>query len=234
MPPDSTIAKLVEKQMRNWELTRQQHLEIEERGPQIPVADFVTVSQAVGSAGGQVARQLAQRLGWPLFDKEILQHMAGDDQVRTRLYEKMDQRDTSWLESMMRNLLQGEYRKEDYPYRLSEAVLALARQGPAVFLGRGADFILPPDRGLRIRILAPHEVRVATYAQQNQCDQETARTEIARAEHEREEFFRRCFGQPKVDPTRFDLMINLGRMSPDEAVEVILAALRLRGVQITD
>jgi len=233
MSSDSTVAKLVEKQMRNWEIARQQRFELEEGQPQAPVAHFVTVSQAVGSTGEQVARQLAERLGWPLFDKEILQHMAGDDQVRTRLYEKMDERDTNWLQHMIRNLLQGEYRKEDYFYRLSEAVLALARQGPAVFVGRGADFVLPQDRGLRVRFLAPHEARVATYAQQNQCDRQTARTEIARAEREREVFFRRCFGKPKADPTRFDLLINLGRMSPDEAIAVILAALRLRGVPVT-
>jgi cytidylate kinase len=232
MPPDSTIAKLVEKQMRNWELARQQRLEIEEGHPQTPVAHFVTISQAVGSTGEQVARKLAKRLGWPLFDKEILQHMAGDDQVRTRLYEKMDERDTSWLEHMIRNLLQGEYRQEDYFYRLSEAVLALARQGPAVFLGRGADFVLPQDRGLRVRLLAPEDFRTVMYARQHQCDTDTARAEIARIEREREDFFRRCFRKHRADPTRFDLMINLGRMSHDEAVEMILAALRLRGVRV--
>jgi cytidylate kinase len=158
--------------------------------------------------------------------------MAGDDQVRTRLYEKMDERDTNWLESMIRNLLQGEYRKEDYLYRLSEAVLALARQGPAVFLGRGADFVLPQDRGLRVRLMAPDETRIGMYAKQHNCDEDTARAEIARIEREREDFFRRCFGKMRADPTRFDLMVNLGRMSQPEAVEVILAALRLRGVQV--
>ena len=229
---DSNTAKLVEKQMRNWEITRQQRLEVEEGPRDEEVADFVTISQAVGSTGEEVARKLAERLGWPLFDKEILQHMAGDDQVRTRLYEKMDERDTNWLEHMIRNLLQGEYRKEDYSYRLSEAVLALARQGPAVFLGRGADFILPQDRGLRVRLLAPDDFRIAAYAQREQCDEEAARKEIARVEREREDFFRRCFGKLRADPTRFDLMINLGRMSHDEAIEVILTTLRLRGVRV--
>lgn len=229
---DSNTAKLVEKQMRNWEITRQQRLEVKEGPREEEVADFITISQAVGSTGEEVARKLAERLGWPLFDKEILQHMAGDDQVRTRLYEKMDERDTNWLEHMIRNLLQGEYRKEDYSYRLSEAVLALARQGPAVFLGRGADFILPQDRGLRVRLLAPDEFRIAAYAQREQCDEETARKEIARVEREREDFFRRCFGKLRADLTRFDLMINLGRMSHDEAVEVMVIALRQRRARI--
>jgi len=230
VPADSDISKLVEKQMRNWEITQQQRLEIEKRGAEKEVEDFVTISRAVGSRGTEVARRLAQRLGWPLFDKEILQHMAGDDQVRARLYEEMDERDTSWLESVLRWLLKGEFRKEDYFHRLSETVLAIARQGPAIFLGRGVDFILPQDRGLRVRFLAPEESRVREYARQNQCDEKVARGRIARIEHERSEFIRRFFGKTKADPLRFDLILNLGRVSQDDAVELIVTALRLRGV----
>jgi len=232
MPTGSDIARLVERQMRNWEIARQQRLEAEQRPAAEQVADFVTISRAVGSQGGEVAQQLAQRLGWPLFDKELLQHMAGDDQVRARLYETMDERDTSWLESMLRWLLHGELRREDYFYRLSETVLALARQGPAVYLGRGVDFILPQDRGLRVRILAPEEMRVRHYARQHACDLRTARAEIARLEREREDFIRQYFGRPKADPTRFDLLLNLGRVPIPEAVELIVTALRLRGAAV--
>jgi cytidylate kinase len=158
--------------------------------------------------------------------------MAGDDQVRARLYEKMDERDTSWLESVLRWLLQGEFRKEDYFHRLSETVLALARQGPAIFLGRGMDFILPQDRGLRVRLLAPEETCIREYARQNQCDEKSAQARIERIERERAEFIRQCFGKTKADPLRFDLILNLGRVSQDDAVELIVKALRLRGVSV--
>ena len=233
MHPDSATAKLVEKQMRNWEITRQQRLDVEkEVRHERQVADFITVSRAVGSTGTQVAQQLAERLGWPLFDKEILQHMAGDDHVRARLYEDMDERDTNWLESALRWLLQGEFRTEDYFYRLSETVLALARQGPAIFLGRGVDFVLPPDRGLRVRFLAPETTRISEFARQNQCDERAAQARIEEIERERTEYVRRYFGKVKADPARFDLLINLGRVSQDEAVELVLTALRLRRVEL--
>ena len=225
------INKLVEKQMRNWEIARRQGTEVEETCAETPVADFVTISRAVGTVGAQVAEQVAQRLGWPLFDKEILRYMAENDQVRARLYERMNQRDTSWLESMMRNLLQGDYRKEDYFYRLSETVLTVARQGPAVFLGRGADLVLPRERGLRVRFIAPLEVRIAAYADEHGCSPEAARIEIARIEHEREVLFSRQFGHRKADPTRFDLLINLGQISHGESVEIILTCLQQRGVR---
>ena len=232
MSTDSNIARIVERQMRNWEIARQQHPQVEHDKDQQQVHDFVTISREVATGGAAVATRLGERLGWPVFDKEILQHMAGDDQVRTRLYEKLDERDTNWLESALHWLLQGEFRIEDYFHRLSETVLALARQGPAILLGRGADLILPKSRGLRVRLLAPEEDRVSEYARRHQCDEKTARDQIERTAHERAEFTRRHFGKAADELTRFDLVLNLGRLSHDDAVELIVTALRLRGVQL--
>jgi cytidylate kinase len=228
MPADSTVAKLVEKQMRNWELARRQVRRVERRPEEKQVEDFITISREVGAGGAAVAQRLGDQLGWPVFDKEILRHMAKDDQVRTRLYEKMDERDANWLESVLRWLLEGEFRKEDYFHRLSETVLALARQGPGIFLGRAADRVLPQDRGLRVRLVAPEEQRVAEFAQRNQCDEDAARDRISDLERERTEFTRRHFDQADDAPLRFDVVLNRGRFSVDETVEVISAALRLR------
>ena len=80
-----------------------------------------------------------------------------------------------------------------------ESVLALARQGPAIFLGRAADLILPHDRGLRVRLLAPEETRVSEHARQGGCDEDAARTSIGTVEQERTDFIRHHF-------TRTDLV----------------------------
>lgn len=232
MPADTTVAKLVEKQMRNWELARQQRIGLEEGRAERQVADFVSVSREVAAGGKRFAQTLAERLRWPIFDKDLLTHMAEDDQVRARLYEHMDERDAGWMESMLRWLLQGEFRREDYVLRLSETVLALARHGHAVFLGRGAELILPQDRGLRMRLIAPEDMRLREYARRSGCDEKTARARLARLEHERAEFVRRAFGCDPADWARFDLILNLGRMSLGDAVELAITALRMRGVAL--
>ena len=85
------IDRLVERQMRNWELAKSQPLT--SGHPESEMNDFITVSQAVGSGGGAIAQQLADRLGWPLFDKDLLLAMARDDAVRARIYASMDERD---------------------------------------------------------------------------------------------------------------------------------------------
>lgn len=232
MSADSTIAAAVEKQMRNWELSRQQRVEVRKTPEKTPeAADFVTISRRVGIAGVAIAQKLGERLGWPVFHKEILQHMAEDDDVRQRLYEKMDERDTNWIESVLRWLLQGEFRKEDYFVRLSETVLALARQGPAIFLGRGVDLILPRERGLRVWLFASEDTRVGEYARQRGLDKKMARAEMRRIDADREVFIRNQFNVDPADPTRFDVLLNLDRFGPDDVIEMIVATLGRRGVE---
>jgi len=219
--------------MRNWELlARAQRAADEPRTdkPARGVFDFVSISREIGSGGFEVAATLGERLGWPVFDKQILQAMAGDDKVRARLYEAMDERDETWLESVMRWLMQGELRRDDYFHRLSETVLALARQSHAVFLGRGTDLILPREAGLRVRIVAPEKQRVQTLARRNGWDAKAAAAELERIGAERTDFIRNHFGKDEADPLRFDLTLNTGRMTPAQAVELIVYVLRRRGV----
>ncbi len=227
----SDLAKIVERQMRNWELARAQRLEVQPEAEDADVMDFVAISRSVGSGGGAVAAALGEKLNWPVFDREILQAMAGDDQIRARLYEQMDERDTTWLESSLRWLIQGEFRKEDYYHRLSETMLALARRGPAVFLGRAADLILPASRGLRVRITASEERRGEELAGRLNVTPALARAEVERIDRERAEFRRNRYGKSANAMERFDLMVNMDAFTVDQAVELIHSALRMRGLK---
>jgi len=223
------IAKLVERQMRNWELARTQRVvEAEPHGK--AVEDFIAVSRAVGAGGAKIAARLGEALDWPVFDKEILQAMADDDRIRAQLYDSMDERDMGWFEETFRVLAQSEFRKNDYFHRLTRTILALARQSRAIFLGRGADLILPASHGFRVRLTASRKVCARTYAEQRQMDADQARAEVERIETDRAEFIRRHFGIDATGQTRYDLIINLERFSPEQAIDLILAALKMRGI----
>ena len=115
-PRDAAAARLVERQMRNWELARAQRLSVP--APQRKeVEDFIAVSRAVGAGGVEVAARLGEALSWPVFDREILDVMAGDDEMRRQVYASMDERDMSWFEETASSLLQPEVVKNDYFHR---------------------------------------------------------------------------------------------------------------------
>lgn len=221
------IGRIVERQMQNWEFARaQRHEPI--RGQTAPdVCDFVSVSRTVASGGGEVARLLAERLKWPLFDREILREMARSDRTRGTLYERLDERDVSWLEQTLRAIIVAPFQRDDYFHRLTETVLALARNAPAVFLGRGCDLMLTRDRGLRVQITASLKKRIQTFALRTNTPEALAAPEVERIDRERAEFRRQHFGDTANDAARHDLVVVMDRFAPAQAVELIVAAMKL-------
>jgi hypothetical protein len=223
----SGIARLIEKQLRSWEQARMQRLKTP--GPRKPeVEDFICISRMVGVDGHGIAAALGEKLHWPVFGRELLDTMAGDDAIRQRIYANMDQRDLNWWEESLRAVMDKGFVRNDYFRRLCETVLSLARQGNSVFLGRGADLILPKDRGFRVRLIASAENRIESHARTTGMDPESAKQEVEQIERHRAEFFVHRFGVEASDPLRHDLVLNLDRWSFQDAVTLILDARALR------
>ena len=58
------------------------------------------------------------------------------------------------------------FTESDYLRHLVRTVAALGERGAAVILGRGSVFILPPERALRVFLVAPREHRLERIAKQ--------------------------------------------------------------------
>lgn len=225
---DSRVSQLIEKQMRNWELARSQKLEDVPEGKRPEVGDFICISRMVGIDGRHLAAELGERLGWPYFDRDLLDEMAGDSFDRKAIYASMDERDLTWSEEILRGFFETKFVKNDYFKRLCETVLLLTRKGHAVFLGRGVDLILPRHLGFRVRLTAPLKVRVRSFAKQLGKSEAAARSKIARIEKERARYFDRHFRVAIDDPTRHDMMLNMESFTAAEAAELILKAREMR------
>jgi len=230
--PDRTIAgnphlaKVFEKQMRNWEIARSQsHAR---GGPDEPLRDFITISNICGAGGQTLATALGERLGWPVFDRQLLTEMARNDESRTRLYRSMDERDLSWVENTCRAFMESSFNRNDYFHKLTETVLCVVRKSPAVLVGRSADLILPRDRGLRVKVVASPERCARNFAEHAGVSIEEARRQVARIEQERREFIWNHFRIDAYEPTRFDLIVNLEQFAIGQVVELVLAAFEYR------
>ncbi len=227
---DPEMDRIVERQLRNWEIARSQRFEAEKAQSPREVQEFVTVSRQVGAGGSRFAAALHAAIGWPLFDREILHAMSEDDRSCEALYQWMDERDMGWLEYILDHTVRGRFPPHDYFHKLSKMILAIARGGHAIFLGRAADLILPRDHGLRVWIVAPRERRVAGFAARYDLTPDLAARETDRIERERAQFIRHHFNCAHDDPMRFDMVLNLDRFGVDAAVSVVVEALRARGL----
>src|SRR5687768_12113049 len=57
----------------------------------------IAISRETGTYGAAVARAIGDRLGWPVYDRELLQRIADDIGVHRALLESVDERQESWL-----------------------------------------------------------------------------------------------------------------------------------------
>jgi len=222
-------AHLVERQMRNWELAQAQR-PVRSTRPGTTVFDFVTISNNVGGGGGELAAQLGKKLRWPLFDRDILTEMARNDEVRSRLYKAMDERDLGWFECAWRSFMQDDFKRDDYFHRLTETLLCLARKGPAVFVGRASDLILPKNKGLRVKVISSLDYRINSFAKANHLSLRAAAKQVNAIERGRAQFIWEHFHIELNDPARFDLLINIERFSNRQAIDLILSLLKARKI----
>ena len=222
MTRKSTL-QLVEEQVQKWQVLHS------EKPRKKPGPRSVTLSREPGSGGRLVAKGVAERLGMDLFHQEVIQEMAESAQVSSRLMETLDERGLSVLEDWITSLVNDRHLWPDqYMQHLLRVVATLGRHGNAVLVGRGANFILPAEACLRVRVIAPMAFRVEQVARNFDLNPEDARRRVIRTESNRRAFVRKYFYADISDPVNYHLIVNTGAMGIEQSVETVISALGRR------
>ena len=225
------MAHLLDRQANLWEIrerlareggepARRELAHLEE-GP------WITISKSLGADWEPVARHLADQLGWQIYDREILEAIAGETHARQAILARLDEHDVGWLEDTLRRLaVPDDPGQRAFLDHVARVIVTLGRKGRTILVGRGANWILDPGYGLRVRLVAPLESRVETLAAREHLPPARARAKIEEDDAARARFIRQIFGREIDDPTGYDIVLNLGSLAAPAAAEGILAALR--------
>ena len=107
----------------------------------------------------------------------------------------------------------------------TSVIKELAAGGNVVIIGRGGNMILADTPGVvHVGLLAPMAVRIDTMAKREMFTPDEARAYAEDLENARVTFYRKFFRVPANDPTRYHLMLNIGRISQTTAAEIIAHA----------
>jgi len=192
---------------------------------------YVTISREAGSGGAELARLLGDRLGWAVLDKELVERLASDLELEPRALKMMDETRANWFSETLLNLFNSRLvAQHSYVELLGNVVALSASAGPVVVVGRGAHLILPPEPGVRVRLIAPKLTRVAAFARAEGLDHQTARRKIEKIDADRHAFIRRNFRSDPEDTSLFDLVLNADTFGHDGSIELIIQSLELRGL----
>lgn len=194
---------------------------------------LVTLEREYGSGGADIARKVADRLGWKLWDhlltEEIARLMDCPSQAVLEHEEKRDSLQYRLFKSFMRGSFEGSLNAPrlkmvdaDCIRQMAErVVLAAAEQGRGVIVGRGSAYYLSdrPD-AFHVFVYASFEEKVRRLRATGKTESE-AQELVETVDRERAEYIKKYFDVEWPERHYFHLMINTG-LGEDIAVETIL------------
>lgn len=227
----SSLEPLVGRQTALCELRRR--IEAKLRAP--PEAEnkregygpCLLISRECGAGGGLLADMVGRRLGWQVFDREIVEEVARSAHVRCQLVESVDERVRSGWSELRRELAEGDgIGRQSYLLHLRQVILSLGHHGDVVLLGRAANYILPRECAVRVRLVAPLEIRSQRVAARESVTLHKALRRIVQTDTERAAFIREAFGRDVNAAEDYDLVLNTGHLSLEQAAEATLSKLQ--------
>lgn len=225
------MEKVLADQLKRWD-------SVESRRKATRVFDLrvITVSRQAGSGGKLIAARVAQETGLRYHDRELIQKIADSARADPEAVQSRDEQGHSvwegWFDSLVtqRQLLPQRYLRhlnlhpDEYLQHLTKVILEIGEGDGGVVVGRGANFIFPRENCLRVRIIAPLEMRMDYIA--NILDISTVRAKllILQREADRKAFAKYYFKADITDPDHYDLVVNMDVFTLEEAVQAVLTA----------
>ena len=199
----------------------------------------ITVSHLHGSGGSAVARELGRRLGFEVWDNEIVRRIASRYDLAESLVEAKDERVDSFVERMVGIFgaagFEAAYQVPP-PLWLNDARLVrmtralieeAAQRGRAVVVGRGGPCVLAGRRDvLHVFVFAPREARVRNVMAREGVDRKEAERRVAGMDRLRQDYLRTFYRADLHDPTLYHLLIDSSLWGQEATVDIVESAFR--------
>lgn len=200
----------------------------------------ITIGRQFGSGGRYVGRLLAEKLGIPFYDKELLSEAAKESGICEEILEDHDEKPTrsllfSLVTGMQHHLDAGSFYM-DMPlnHRIFlaqfDAIRRIAGEGSCVIVGRCADYVLRDDpNAVSIFVKADMPSKVDRAVKYYGIEANKAEDRIRKADKQRASYYNYYATATWGDVENYDLVVDTGVLGVEGAVELIARFLELRG-----
>jgi len=213
------IHALVGHQISRWEAA----------GRPVWVPPCIAIASLPGAGGEELGRIVADRLGYGLFDREIVDEVARRRGVSEELLRGLDGRMRTLIDRYVSDFRRTRSIAEtEFVNEVIRTVTTIGQRGLAVIVGRGSAFILDPHVALRVGVVAPVAVRVERFAKQKGMERRQAESVLHQEDERRAQYIRHAFHARIDDPLHYDLMLNTGAMDLDAAASLVVETLHIR------
>ena len=200
---------------------------------------IITIGRQFGSGGRAIGEKLAEKLGVPFYDKELISLAAKESGMNPDVFNEVDEKAAN---SLLYSLSMGMYNfgsgfspmgdlpVNDKLYILQHKIIRnIAEKGSCVIVGRCADYVLR-DRSdcVNVFIHANMEFRKQEAVKKHGIDEAHAEHIISKTDKSRANYYSFYSGQKWGMTENYDLCIDSSKLSEDHIVDLIAAYIRMR------
>lgn len=188
---------------------------------------IISIGRQFGGGGLAVAHELGQKLGIPVYDKEIINKAAQDSGFSAEVFMERDERKSLFSFSAIfanRFSETENYMSDRGIFKMqSETIMKIAEQGSAVIVGRCSDYILR-DRTdvLSVFLTSPAEVRAQRIAERCGISIEEAERLIEEKDSKREEYYNYYTFGDWGKASTYDLCIDSSILGIEGTADMII------------
>jgi cytidylate kinase len=194
---------------------------------------IVTIEREYGCGGGEIAQQLAQHLGWKLWDQLLTEEIARLANCPKADVECREERRDPLYYRLFKSFLRGSYEGSINAHKLNlvdseciikfteQVVLNAAKTGNCVMVGRGSQhFLRDREDTLRVFLYAPREEKVRRLLSRGKNEKE-AEELVDTVDRERADFIDKYFGVEWPNRSMYHVMINTA-IGDETAIQTII------------
>ncbi len=182
----------------------------------------ITISRQLGSLGVEIATVAAERLGYRLVRREVMNQAArraGAPEVALAAIDELG----------LLKMCPSPQACHAYHQAVGQVMQELAAEGNTVIIGRAGQVILRDVADvLHVRIIAPLALRVERLATRHGISREAAAAQIQASDRYRRNYLKRFYRARLDDPELYDLIINTSQLDTAAAADLIVVAVARR------
>lgn len=193
----------------------------------------ITISREFGSGGRTIGRQLADRLGYRFYDRELVDEVAKRSGFSPEFIEENGEYANAKSSLLFYLATARQYTAENlstndqlYVFQ-TKLIEELAESGRCVIVGRCADYILRERTDcLHVFICADMESRAKRIVERYGENKKSPEKRLNEKDQKRKVYYRNYTGRLWGQAQNYDLCLNSGVLGIDTCVDLIEAAAR--------
>ena len=191
---------------------------------------IITISREFGSGGRTVGRQVAEKLGIPFYDKELVEQIALESGFAPKFVEEHGEHSPggslfsyAFAPQGVPGVMNG-LSTADFLWTIQcSVILHLAEKGPCVIVGRNADYILKDrEDALHVFVFADTPYRaeriVRLYGESEKSPEQRLADKDKRRRVNYQHYTGRYWGQAQ----NYDLCLDTGVLGVEQCTDIIV------------